>query len=193
MNTMEVKKKSKERRARIATVQKAVLFALAAAQGLTVALLAPNALQILEQLGWVKKKRNFRQTINISVERLSRSGLVSKDNSGRIELTKKGEKRLHELKRMHYILEKPKHWDNKWRMVSFDIKESRKEVRDLLRCTLESVGFVRLHKSVWVYPHDCEDFISLLKVDYHSGVEVLYIIAEYIENDGWLRRHFDLE
>ena len=65
-------------------------------------------------------------------------------------------------------------------------------MRALLRQTLEAVGFVHLHHSVWVYPHDCEEFISLLKADYHTGVEVLYIVADYIENDGWLRRRFDL-
>ncbi|MSU55728.1 MAG: hypothetical protein EXS51_00250 [Candidatus Taylorbacteria bacterium] len=186
------RKSTKERKARIATVQKAVLFSLAAAGGLTLALLAPNALQVLEQFGWVKTKRNFRQTINISVERLSRAGLIIKDNDGHINLTKRGEQRLSELERMHYRIDQPKRWDNKWRLVSFDIKETRKEVRELLRSTLQSVGFVRLHRSVWVYPHDCEDFLSLLKVDYHIGVEVLYIIADYIENDGWLRKHFDL-
>ena len=183
----------KKKRVRVATVQKAVLFALGAAGGLAISLVAPNALQILEQFGWVKTKRSFRATVNRSVERLAQAGLVEKDGSGFITLTRRGEKRLSEMERANYRLPKPKHWDGKWRLVSFDIKERRREVRELLRATLQAVGFVHLHHSVWVYPHDCEDFLSLLKADYHVGVEVLYIIAEYVENDGWLRRHFHLE
>jgi len=55
-----------------------------------------------------------------------------------------------------------------------------------------SAGFVRLQDSVWVYPYDCEDFTALLKADLHIGREVIYIIAESIENDGWLREQFNL-
>lgn len=183
-------KKKKERRARLATVQKAVLYALAAAGGLTMALVAPNALHVFEQLGWVKPRYKRRSTINRSVERLARAGLVRKDENNFVVLTKKGSKRLAEIERAHYKIEQPRRWDKKWRLVSFDIKEKRKGVRNLLRATLEAVGFVRLHRSVWVYPHDCEDFLSLFKADYHIGVEVLYIIADYIENDRWLRNHF---
>lgn len=194
MRVSEIKKpkKKKERKARIAAVQKAVLYALAAAGGLAVALVAPNALQVLEQFGWIQTRRSPKATVNRSVERLARAGLVERDDRGFVQLTSKGQKRLAEIERADYELPRPKRWDGKWRIVSFDIKEKRRRVRELLRQTLEAVGFVRLHKSVWVYPHDCEDFLSLLKADYHRGVEILYIVADYIENDGWLRRHFDL-
>lgn len=154
------------------------------------ALVAPNALQVLKQFGWIETKRNPRDTVSKSIARLERAGLVTKDKNNFINLTAKGQKRLTEIERADFQLPKPEKWDGKWRLVSFDIKEKRKDVRELLRTTLKSVGFVHLHHSVWVYPHDCEDFLSLLKADYHVGVEILYIIAEYIENDGWLRAHF---
>lgn len=154
------------------------------------AMVAPNALSVLEQFGWVPKRRSSKDTINKSVIRLTRSGLVTTDETGLVELTSKGERRLAEFERAHFQLAKPEKWDGKWRVVSFDIKEKRKRVRELLRMTLSAVGFVHLHHSVWVYPHDCEDFLSLLKADYHVGVEILYIIADYIENDHWLRAHF---
>lgn len=187
-------KDGKERRAKIAGVQKAVLYALAAAGGLTTALLAPNALQVLEQFGLVKtKRRQSRFSVNRSVERLGRAGLVSRDARGFVALTKKGQKRLAEIELADYQLPRPERWDKKWRIVSFDIKEKKKEIRESLRTALETVGFVLLHKSVWVYPHDCEDFLLLLKANYHVGIEALYIIADYVENDGWLRRRFGLE
>ena len=186
------KKTKKDRRARIAKVQKAVLYTLAAAGGLTMALVAPNALQVLEQFGWIKTRRSPKATINRSVERLMYAGLIVKAETGFLALTKKGEKRLAEIKRLDYQLIKPEKWDGKWRVISFDIRENRKHVRELLRMTLQSIGFVHLHHSVWVYPHDCEDFLSLLKADYHIGVEILYIVADYIENDTWLRKHLNL-
>jgi DNA-binding transcriptional regulator PaaX len=186
------RKDGTERKAKIAIVQKAVLYSLAAAGGLTMALVAPNALLVLEQFGWVKKRRSYTDTVNKSLERLIRHGLARRDAGGFVELTKRGERRLAEIERANYKLPLPAHWDGKWRLLSFDIKEKRKHIRELLRRTLSTVGFVRLHKSFWVYPHDCEEFISLLKADYHVGVEVLYIVADYLENDGWLRRRFGL-
>ncbi len=187
------RKMKKERSARLAQIQKAVLIAVAVAGGLTMALVAPNALQVFEQFGWVKPRHGKRLTISRSVQRLERAGLVKRDESNFIVLTKKGSGRLAEIERMHYELPRPEKWDGKWRIVSFDIKEKRKRVRELLRITLQTVGFVHLHHSVWVYPYDCEEFLSLLKADYHVGVEILYIVADYIENDRWLRNHFDLK
>ncbi len=187
------KKDGTERRAKIALVQKAVLYSLAAAGGLAMALVAPNALHVLEQFGWIKTRRNPRDTINKSVDRLTHSGLVTRDKNGFVQLTKKGEKRLFEIERANYQFKKPTRWDKKWRLVSFDIKEKRKETRNLLRQTLTSVGFVRLHHSLWVCPYECQDLITLLKADYQIGKDILYLVSDYIENDERLRKHFDLQ
>src|SRR3989344_5509248 len=51
---------------------------------------------------------------------------------------------------------------------------------------------LKLQNSVWVYPYDCEDFISLLKADFKIGKDVLYIIVEKLENDWHLRKFFNL-
>ena len=53
MEKFKEKKSKKERRVKIATVQKAVLYSLAAAGGLAVALVAPNALLVLKQFGFI--------------------------------------------------------------------------------------------------------------------------------------------
>ena len=183
---------SQKRKAKIAFVQKAVLYSLAAAGGLAMAVVAPNALQVLEQFGWVETKRRPRATINRSVERLIRAGLATKDSRHFVTLTEKGRRRFVEIERANYKLPQPKRWDGKWRLVSFDIKETRRGTRGMLRHTLQSVGFVLLHHSTWVYPHDCEEFISLLKADYRCGSSMLYVVADYLENDHWLRKRFSL-
>ena len=77
-------------------------------------------------------------------------------------------------------------------MVIFDIKEGRRSLRHTLRETLRAVGFTKLQYSVWVYPYDCEDLITLLKVDFKVGKDLIYVIADSIENDGWLKKRFGL-
>jgi len=46
--------------------------------------------------------------------------------------------------------------------------------------------------SVWIFPYDCEDIITLLKKEYSFGREVLYMVVEEIEEDSRIRRHFKL-
>lgn len=75
-------------------------------------------------------------------------------------------------------------------MLIFDIPEKQRELRDKVRNTLQAIGFKCLQDSVWVYPHDCENFIALLKADFKIGRDLLYVIAEAIENDRALRDYF---
>ena len=86
-----------------------------------------------------------------------------------------------------------KDWDGKWRVVIFDIPEERKSIRNQIRKALVSVGFMRLQDSVWVYPYDCEDFITLLKADFKIGKEVLYMIVEELEYDKPVKSYFGFD
>jgi DNA-binding transcriptional regulator PaaX len=104
-------------------------------------------------------------------------------------LTKKGER---ELEKIGDVITKPKKWDGKWRILIFDITETKKSTRDNIRRTLINIGFIKLQNSVWVFPYDCEDLITLLKVDLMVGKEMLYIIADKIENDSILKGRFGL-
>lgn len=83
-------------------------------------------------------------------------------------------------------------WDKRWRVIIFDIPERRRKVRDRLRNTMRELGFVRLQDSVWVYPYDCEDMMTLMKADFKLGAAVLYMVVEHIENDKHLRAQFTL-
>ena len=77
-------------------------------------------------------------------------------------------------------------------MLVFDIPEYRKTLRDKVRRTLISIGFVRLQDSVWIYPYPCDDLIALLKSDFRVGKDLLYVIADSIENDTALKKRFSI-
>ena len=57
---------------------------------------------------------------------------------------------------------------------------------------MQECGFLRIQDSVWLYPHDCEELITLMKAELRTGKDVLYAVVESIENDGWIRKHFGL-
>lgn len=190
MGKLERENKKEIRATKIQTV---VLRTVATAGVLGVTLLLPNVLSMLKVFSLDKKlKNNLRRSINNSRGRLIKKGLLKFSEEGFLVLTSLGEKALRRVELLDYRLEKPKKWDGKWRMLIFDIKETKKGLRDRIRQSLISIGFVKLQNSVWVYPYDCEDFITLLKADLAMGKEVLYIIADKIENEKVLLKTFEL-
>ncbi len=186
----EVKKRTRNEK-----VQKAILSGIAAVGILSVAVLAPNALQALKFFGIESKSKWQKYNINHSIKRLKNHGLIcfEKTNNGTFaRLTPKGEEKLRKFELSGYELKKPKKWDGKWRMLIFDIKEARKGTRDKIRFTLKRIGFIRLQDSVWVYPYDCEDLVTLMKADFKIGRDLLYLIVDKIEGDTRIKNYFKL-
>ncbi|HEY4515538.1 MAG TPA: CRISPR-associated endonuclease Cas2 [Candidatus Paceibacterota bacterium] len=145
--------------------------------------------------GLASRRYSIRSYSNTSLARMHKSGLVrfiKRDRKSFLEITNDGVAKLalYDLGKLH--IKKPWRWNGKWHIVSFDIKEKNRSSRDLIRETLKQLGLVRLQQSVWVYPHECREAVTLIKLAHRLGGAVLYIIAEEIENDKWLRKHFDL-
>lgn len=177
---------------RMTKIAMVVLKVIAVAGFLTMAICAPNALQVL---GMFDKNRRRPAQVNRVLRRLVHQKLVrvfNDQNKQYVELTKKGEQYLAEYEDGHKIFPKPKKWDGKYRILIFDIWERRRQVRDELREWLRRFGFLHLQDSVWVYPYDCEEIITLLKTRFRVGNGLLSIVAESIENDRWLRKEFGL-
>lgn len=182
-------------RIRKTKINKAVITTLAVTGGLAVAVLAPNVLGALGKLGLINPRQK-RQGVEKSLSRLIHHGYVtleSGDKGKKLRLTEQGERYAAMLGEGKLVPKEPRRWDKKWRMLIFDIPESRRHVRSQIRASLVSMGFYRLQDSVWVYPYDAEDLAILLKADFRIGKDVLYVVADAIEYDLPLRKHFHLE
>jgi len=180
------------KRLKRANLKKAILMSVAAAGVLSVTLLAPNALQALEKMGIINFKKRQKEFINAARERLVEQGLLTKDSRGLLQLTAKGGQTLRRLELADFQFKKPKKWDKKWRVLIFDIPEYRRALREKVRRTLRTIGFVRVQDSVWVYPYPCEDLITLLKADFKVGKDILYLVAEEMEYSFKLKKFFGL-
>lgn len=189
MGVIEKRIKEKIRRSKI---NSAIVGTLAVAGGITVALLAPN---LAATLGKALLKPYERQGIKRSLSRLLKYGYVEfkvEHGNKRLRLTPKGEKYAAMIGEGKLAPKRPKHWDGKWRILTFDIPERRRNTRDGIRTMLANLGFHRLQDSVWVYPYDCEDLIILLKADFRIGKDMLYVVADAVEFDDPLKSHFSL-
>ena len=189
-----MKKTIKNKRLPMQTI---ILRTLYAAGLISTALLAPNALRLFAYLDRGKAHRNnFYNRVAQAVSRLKRRGLIvfeKKNGKKVIRLTEKGEAEISKILACEYKIPEPTLWDGKWRILIFDIKEQRRKTRNTLRRLLAHAGFVWLQDSVWVHPYPCDEFIAILRAHLESGVgEARVVIAQTIESDEFLRKHFGL-
>jgi hypothetical protein len=193
MGLLEKEIRTKDKRKNI---QKILLSSIYTTGLLGLAITAPNVLSAIGKLvGEKSRKKKLKYSINESIYRLKEKGLIKivEINGKRIaHITLKGESKLDFFEKHDFKLKIPKKWDGRWRVIIFDIKESKKGIREKLRLTLSQIGFIKLQNSVWIYPYDCEDLISLLKTDFMIGEEVLYMIVEKLENDFLVKKIFKL-
>jgi len=178
-------------------VEKTILTILAVGGFVALVVLAPNCLQLLKYLPGNKRNRSSRLFyIKTVAGRLVKHGLIEfkKNENGKfyLRITKEGRKELLKYQLREKIIQKPRRWDNKWRVIIFDIKEYKRGDRDKMRQELRNLGFIKLQNSVWVYPYECQEVITLFKSYFHFGKDLLYLTVENIENDKGLKTFFKL-
>lgn len=180
---------------KLGALQSLVLTTIGASGLIAVSVVAPNALKLLSYIPANASK--FGNKTRGVATTLAERGLVTfveKNGSTYLRITEKGRKQLDRDSEQSAIAAKtPKRWDKRWRIIIFDIPESMRNKRTMLRRSMLTAGFIKLQNSVWIYPYDCEDLITLLKADLHMGKQVLYMIVEHLENDKEVRAHFNLK
>jgi DNA-binding transcriptional regulator PaaX len=152
---------------------------------------APNVLLAIKKLGLLPNPRH-PDAIRAARTRLVKNGLLKFDGTV-LRLTKRGEQKLRYIQLHEFALQKPRKWDERWRVLIFDIPEKRRGLREKIRGILMLIGFIRLQDSVWIYPYPCEDLIALLKADLKVGKDMLYMIVDTLEYDKPIRQKFSLK
>ncbi|OGD67370.1 CRISPR-associated endonuclease Cas2 [Candidatus Berkelbacteria bacterium RIFCSPHIGHO2_12_FULL_36_9] len=141
---------------------------------------------------WQQRDLN-KERFSRDLYRLRRDKFIRiyfKDKEKIIELTKKGKERIRNYLVDDLKIETPEQWDKKWRIIIFDIPEEKKTARDVLAAKLKQIGFLRLQKSVFVFPYDCKDEIDFLKELYEIRPYIQYIVADRIDTEVNLLQHF---
>ena len=183
----------KQRRKRY--IQDAVLASVATAGVLAVVALAPA---VLLAVGQIAKQSGYKMgwRARTAAGRLAQRGLVrfvERNGKKHIQITDAGRRHFElESGKLEARIRRKRRWDRRYRMIIFDIPEKRKGARERLRHLMRELGFLRVQDSVWVSPHECEELVALIKAELRIGKDILYVIVESIENDGWIRKHFNL-
>lgn len=173
---------------------KLILASVATAGFLSLAVAVPGILQIVGHYQKNRKRYQQAKYVNRRLEKLIKDGLIkviNDDGERKLSLTTKGER---ELEKGRLVVElEGKKWDGKWRIVIFDILEKRRRVRGQLRLELQELGFKKMQNSAWITPHDCGDYIYLVKTDLRLGQSIVFFEVSKIEDEKYWRQKFNLK
>lgn len=98
---------------------------------------------------------------NANIKKLINEELIKAEvDSGKYVITKRGLAELAlDFPYVRYINEP---WDGVWRIVSYEIPEKKREMRDRLRREMSGWGLGPWHRSFWLTPHPIIEHLHLL-------------------------------
>src|SRR3989344_714839 len=174
-------------------IAKGVLIALLAAGAFVAVLALPGLGQILKYIDIKDGKAKLR--LGRSVKSLERSGLVKTEKRGEemyVALTSRGkvEATVHDFKASKWSGNKT--WDGVWKIIMFDIPETKKSARRALNKTLKDMGCYPYQKSVFITPFSCDKEIDFIGNYFGVRKNISILTATKIENDSAVRKYFKL-
>jgi DNA-binding transcriptional regulator PaaX len=106
-------------------------------------LLSHNGPMMLHQLYDLCPTESSKKKVYDTLFRLTGQGLVNL-NSDRYSISEDGAILIHTIDKKR---------DNIWKIIIFDIPETKRQVRNVLRSKLTSLGFKKWQNSIWISPY----------------------------------------
>jgi len=116
---------------------------------------------------------SFNQKTKGTISALLREGYIEAGEGERVyKLTDKGYQEFAlEVPFIRFLKDS---WDGKWRVLSYEIPEKKRELRDRLRRQVSGWGLGPWHRSFWLTPHPIiENLMELI----HGKEEEVYVQA----------------
>lgn len=177
---------------------KDVLKFVGAGVFLTASIAVPNSPRTLKPFLKDNNEYEIWKRFNIpylrrSLKRLEKQKLVEIDeeeNLQVIRITEKGRQKILKFALEELSIKKPKLWDQRWRLVSFDLPEKVAVKRKIFAEYLHVWGFYPLHKSVYFHAYPCLKEIDFLREYLEISEYVRLFTVVEIENDTLFRDFF---
>jgi len=109
-----------------------------------------------------------------------------------VKITESGKRRILRHAIDELLIEKPRVWDGKWRLVSYDIPGNLKQLRKMFRERLCVWGFFPLHESVLLHAYPCEKQVEFLREYLGVGEHIRIFTVSKIENDKPFKDFFGI-
>ncbi len=171
-------------RAKYGTISKLILKLIAAGALTSLAGLSGSPTKTNRALGGLydySEKQIKRAMIHLRMQGYVKYS--ADDLKAPLVITKRGLSRLDSQTIKDKLLGlTKKRWDHLWRMVVFDIPETKRVNRNEFRKELLNIGFFPYQKSMYVTPYACEGLIWEIAKKYHI---TNYILVSVTPNLGW--------
>lgn len=138
-----------------------------------------NSNQTIRQNDLFKTFKDFLINSNIPSNRISRINYQLKknkylkfDQNNSVVLTDKAK-----IKIIEKYVSIQKH-DNRKRLVSFDIPETKRRERNGFRKAIKKMGFRQIQKSLWVCDRDIGDLVDITAKEFKVEKYVAYFVIE---------------
>ena len=183
-------------KAGIGVATKSLLILIMLAGVISIATVAPN---IFVAFGRTRKHRKFydKKEFLQSVRYLKARGYVEKNSQSAkdrsVSITDLGKKFILGDSFRNLKVPRKSYWDGHWRLVLFDIPNSKKTARDAFRSRLKTLGLYQLQKSVFVFPDTCKKEVDFITCIYNISNYVTFAETSFISDDNYLREYFGVK
>lgn len=175
---------------RVGKVEREILESITAGDMLIGFLCSARSYRRMEKIAYERALTRYRR--RKAIDSLITKGFAVR-NGDMLHITSDGRDVLENAVQRTRTSLSTKEWDGKWRIVAYDIPERYKKLRDQVRHILKRSGFVKLHHSLWVFPHDCTELTELIQTDSRLRAGVLYGVLDGVQDDAKLRAIFNLK
>lgn len=177
---------------------RAILKLVATGAFLTASVMMPNLPLALKPFLSNQEEYEVWKRFNIpylkrTLKRLEKQKLVElgeEEGKQVVGITERGKKRILKFAIDELAVERPRFWDGKWRLISYDIPGKLRRVRNIFREYLRAWGFYPLHESAFLHAYPCEKQVEFLRGYLGIGEYVRIFQVSRIENDELFRDFF---
>ena len=185
------------------TPVKTVLALIGAGLFLGASVIIPNLPLALKPFLDHKRRQDYEawKRFNIpylrrTLSRLEKQKLIEideKDGMQIVKITDSGKRKILKFAIEELAVEKPKIWDGKWYLISYDIPGKLRRLRAIFREYLKAWGFYPLHESVYLHAYPCGKQLEFLREYLRIAKYVRIFKVSQIERNKQFRDYFGVK
>lgn len=141
-------------------------------------------------LGKLDERDRERELRRVISNMKSQGYLVDGSYEHGLQLTDKARTRLQKVLFNELTVVATEQWDHFWRIILYDIPESKKYARNALNSHLRAIGCFQLQRSVWITPFPCRDVVVAITANYDVDTYVTYFEAKNLDNERTMISYF---
>jgi len=177
------------------SILNATLAIMATGGKITLGALAPGLLTEINKISRRKRRRGMEKyreiwkNFNLLKKKGNLEFIKEEDECLFYRFSEKGKDEVRKFIIDELQISAPREWDNKWRLIIFDIPEKKRSGRVAFRKKLNDMGFYQCQKSAWIHPFPCLYEIEFIKDVFNLKPFVKIFLVDEM-TDGKTLYHF---